>query len=193
MNMLPPLNGQVSGLTENFLYYKPVARYWLPVSFDQPASVLSDGSPLASPNVNSIRIDTPENCRIAISVMAGALGYFWWSTNGDDLNVPPWIIKTFPIPVFTAEERREVLMLSDELETRLSSEIFWTKNAGQWVSNYDLAACRAITDRIDEVYLDAIGMRDCQSALKAWYWTVMKSTGDPTGSLRGPVPPPQRR
>ena len=185
---LKPVGGLESGVTTSAFHYKPVATYWMPVSWDCPETLDLAGD-LAKPNVRRLGVITEEVADLAVGCLAGSMGYLWWSINGDDLNVPPWIVRSFPVPDFDEEAVARIRELCSDLRRLMDDNLMWNKNAGKWISNYDLSECRSVTRLLDFEYLKAINAEDLWPELETWYWSVMKATGDPTGVVKGPVPP----
>ncbi|MCG9478012.1 MAG: hypothetical protein K9H34_08510 [Actinomycetia bacterium] len=188
MRVLPRVESAAKRNGSRF-WWKPVARYWFPVSFDCPPTFDLSGTEVSDPNVRNMDLhDDSVRDRVVIS-MAGKIGYFWWSIVGDDLNVPKWIVESFPLIPENSFSPDIWSQRSKELRERMSDSMMWNLNAGKWVGNYDLRSLTSVLDQTDREIIDSLGGYETWIALETWYRKVMKATGDPTGSIRGPRPP----
>lgn len=170
--------------------WKGVATYWMPVSFE-PAPIFSkSGETLPDPDKNLLKFREIAERDRAVASLAGKIGYLWWSANGDDFHVPKWIVETFPLAIdASTKEYSKLMKLANELKAVLGNDLLWNLNAGKWVGNYDLRLHSSITDRVDDLILQALDSQDAREALMTWYHQVMQATGEATGAHRGPIPP----
>jgi hypothetical protein len=172
------------------LHWKPVARYWFPVSPEPFPAYELNGLPWTDPTAVPVRVASAEDRDALFAAMAGKLGYLWWSAVADDYHVPAWVVRSFPAFHIEHPELVERLMpLARKLKKRLPKATIWNLNAGKWSGNYDLRECMDLTDEIDQIILDVIGQGESWPALQEWHRKVMRATGEATGSVRGPKPP----
>lgn len=196
IDLLVRLSGEepLSNWTSKFgtwaMWWKPVATYWLPVSFDPAPTFDLSGKVSVEANLHNVTFTSESVRDLATACLSGKLGYLWWSANGDDLNVPKWIVEGFRMPIgMEKSDNPSLAVLAKELRQAIGSDLVWNLNAGKWVGNFDLRLQTEITDRIDLELLRAVGFEHAVESLHVWYHQVMQATGEATGSYRGPRPP----
>ena len=56
------------------------------------------------------------------------------------------------------DQRSYLSGLLSQLERAMNDNLVFKRNAGKQIGNYNLARCRHVTDRIDKVWLEALGL-----------------------------------
>ena len=90
----------------------------------------------------------------------GLLMFLWWVTVGDDFHLTRKVFTNAPFGIkqLTEQQRNTLLTLLPELEKAMSKNVVFKRNAGKNVGNYNLQQCRYVTDKVDKIWLDALGM-----------------------------------
>jgi hypothetical protein len=143
----------------------------LPPSFDR------DGAPLTEVNYGELRFSTAEARDIAFVAQNTKLQFLYWCMRGDDLNVPQWVYADFPLDIGKLPKlvRDRLLECVDGLEDAMQSAVSFKLNAGKKVGNYNLALCRAVTDRADEVLYRVMGLEEVRDDVELLYSQMVRT------------------
>ena len=72
--------------------------------------------------------------------------------------------------------RRRLSALLPELEKAMSANLVFKLNAGKNIGNYNLAKCRHITDKIDKIWLEALGLSDLWEEVELEHALVVRTS-----------------
>ena len=80
--------------------------------------------------------------------------------------------------------RQNIAGISKAIEEALEENVLYTRYAGKWMGNYDVKAVRHLTDGIDQVVLEELGLGQYWPDLELEYVRFMKMTGERPGTRR---------
>ncbi len=166
-------------------YIKTTGRYWVPALPISPPVLAPDLKILSAsdPSIKFVTADYKESPKIAVAVLAGKIGYLWWSAIGDEFHV---------LPSQTIEPRElisklwndaDVLKLAEKVEKAGSTAYFASSSKGSLYLNIRWNSVRETTDVFDRLVLERLGLLDHWRALNIWYRQVMRSSGENTNSV----------
>jgi hypothetical protein len=165
--------------------FKKTALYYLPVYIDEPPAWERDGTPVPQPKVGKLSFGEERYRDVAFALLSGRLATWWWAATGDDFDVTNGILLSFPISpaaVRTAEE--ELIALAARLRHEQPEHPIVTLYAGREMGNYDMLRCRHITDEIDQLALEAIGLESFWPSILLADDRFTKATGERPGTER---------
>jgi hypothetical protein len=167
------------------IYMKVVARYWFPV-VPGPVPTLDTQLQVhqqVDPKLNSAPLWKDENHDLAVSVLAGKIGYLNWSATGDDFDALP--------SQMTLPRQLALQVANDEDLQRLARQVLkeateWTfcnNNNGVQTLNVRWNMARSVTDQFDRKLLELSGLLGEWRNLNIWYRQVMRSGGENPNSV----------
>ena len=74
------------------------------------------------------------------------------------------------------DQRLRLSALLPELEQAMSANLVFKLNAGKNIGNYNLAKCRHITDKIDKIWLEALGLSDLWEEVELEHAFVVRTS-----------------
>ena len=74
------------------------------------------------------------------------------------------------------DQRLRLSALLPELEQAMSANLVFKLNAGKNIGNYNLAKCRHITDKIDKIWLEALGLSDLWEEVELEHALVVRTS-----------------
>ena len=172
------------------LGYKKVARYFLSVFIEEPPSWSSSGDRIYPDAFGHLNFKDELSRDLAFCLLSGRLAFWWWACTGDDFNVTTTGLKTFPISTNQIlGKRTELGKLSRKLSKALMAHPLVTKNANNYMGNYDVRQCRNITDEVDQIVLQELGLAKYWSSILLADAHLQKAKGE-TGDERRDWPFP---
>jgi hypothetical protein len=141
------------------LYYKGNAYNYLSVA-EKPVPVINaDGSRGETSQQGELPFSSVEARNFAYVLLAGRIGLAWWAVLGDDFDVTKRILKGMPGNHSGASQelRAVVAMWAPRIAEAQAMKTVWKLNNGKKVGNWNLAACRDVTDQADLAVLNKIG------------------------------------
>ena len=168
------------------LRFKTTALYYISAFVHDPPSFDEYGAPVGQTKVGSIRFATESERDLALLVALGKIALAWWSATGDDFDVTSSGIESTPVALASlpSATRSSLLELLPEIVRALDENIIYTKYAGKWMGNYDVKYVRELTDNVDRLILNGLGLGHYWEALELAYAHFMKATGERPGTLR---------
>jgi Eco57I restriction-modification methylase len=187
----PPL-GRARRSGSHELYFRRTSQYWVPVLADQVPIYTPDLIRQDNPHLSMLYFDSSEERLVALGVLAGKLGYLWWSMFGDDFNVTSETLHEAVAAVArNLRPSRDLLALLHELDDEMQSpeRRMWTMNR-YWVGNVDLLGLRPLTDQVDRVLLAETG-RDPRvwEDIQIWYRQAMRAGRRANNAVFAAEPP----
>lgn len=141
------------------LGFKQTALYYLSIFVDDPPSWTMSGKRIPQTKIGRISFRTEDERDIALTMLAGRLGVWWWGATGDDFDVTTGLLESFPISILQVKSiHAELLKLSRQLRKEQVKHPLVTKYAGKEMGNYDMSRCRHITDRSDQLILEVLDL-----------------------------------
>jgi type I restriction-modification system DNA methylase subunit len=158
------------------VFFRPTANYWVPVLPKRPAIFSSTGKNLGpDPRVQTLRLSVDEDKVLALAILGGKLGYFYWGSVGDDFDVnarellPPRILVSRASTDSTMEE------LAADVQDGISLATMRSNYAGHAYINIRWVSLRDRTDKFDKYVLEKLGLGIHWRALNIWYRQSMRS------------------
>lgn len=139
------------------LGFKTNAYNWLSVFADEPPAEDQFGRPTPQTEISWLNFPTEPLRDLALICLAGKWAYAWWVTYGDDFHVTKRLLESFPVnlqKLAKSSQAVRLLELATELQTEMSNHVVYKLNAGKRIGNYDLNACRHLTDEADQLLAD---------------------------------------
>ena len=160
------------------LHFKQTAYNWLTFCVDQPPVYGSDNGLLPQSQCGTVRFQDVADRDLSILLTNGKLLFTWWAAIGDDFHVTQSNFASAPFgpEQLTEQQRKHLLALLPELRAQMSKNLVFKLNAGKNIGNYNLARCRHITDKVDKVWLDAIGLADLWDEIELQYALAVRTS-----------------
>lgn len=178
-----PIQAGVEGF-----FIKTTGRYWVPALPVSPPVLSPDLKILSAsdPSVKFVTADYQEAPKIAVAVLAGKIGYLWWSAIGDEFHVLPSQTIEPRLLITQLWSDTEVLKLAEKVEAAGKTAYFASTSKGSLYLNIRWNSVRETTDVFDRLVLERLGLLDHWRALNIWYRQVMRSSGENTNSVSLP-------
>ena len=160
------------------LGFKTNAYNWLSVFTDEPPAEDQYGAKTPQTKVAWMNFVTERMRDLALSCLSGKWAYAWWVIYGDDFDVTKGLIESFPISLQRLESSphaERLLRLSAKLRQELPNHTVYKLNAGKKIGNYDLSACRHITDEADCLLAEFWNQTDALDALNLLYYQTIRT------------------
>lgn len=162
---------------EHSLHFKKTAYNWLCFCRELPPCYATDGRPVAHTKFGTLYFESAEVRDWAFLFLNGKIMFAHWCAVGDDFDVTRWMFADFPIdlPALPHAAKKELRPLVDELEHLMMENVSFKLNAGKRVGNYNLARCRAVTDRSDRVFARWLGFESSWQDIELMYAQLVKT------------------
>jgi hypothetical protein len=165
--------------------FKKIALYYLSVYVNEPPAWDMQGNRVPHTATGSLAFSTVTNRDLAFVVLAGRLGFWWWSTVGDDFNVTAQMFESFPVSIDELQPiKTDLVRIAQQLKREQLLHPLVTKKAGKWNGNFDMSRCRHITDKSDRMILAQLGLSDYWTHLLLSDSELVKSTDEISDSRR---------
>ena len=119
----------------------------------------------------------------AFALSLSKLGLLWWMATSDEFDVTKSGLCSTPIPsdpvVLTA-----AASFAADLQSALEENQSFYRNANKWMGNYDVRKIRHLTDLVDRLVLESLGLENYWPDLQLFYATFMKQTREAHESRR---------
>jgi hypothetical protein len=114
---------------------------------------------------------------LAFLLLNGKLMLAFWAIVGDDFDVTRWMFADFPIDLAAIPHSTAARLLAivEGLEAAMDVNLSFKQNAGKRVGNYNLARCRAVTDRSDQIFVAHLGLEDAWPEIELLYDQIVKT------------------
>lgn len=158
------------------VYYRPTANYWVPVFPQRPDYYDRNGTVLGKDErVNELSLGDQESKEIALLVLAGKLGFLFWSAIGDDFDVNERELTAPRRLVQSSGYSEELRVLASKTLQATGQATVRNAYAGKVFINIRWASLREYTDLFDRALLEHVGLLDQWRPLNVWYRQVMRS------------------
>ncbi len=141
------------------LFYKGNAYNYLSVAAEPVPIINTDGSPGKTSEQRELPFSSVEARNFAYVLLAGRIGLAWWAILGDDFHLTKGILEGMPgnYTGGTSQLRKVAARWAPRVAAAQEKETVWKLNKGKKIGNWNLAACRDITDQADLSVLNEIG------------------------------------
>lgn len=172
------------------VFLRPTGRYWMPVLPSQPPVLDSRTLEIVESRdsrVNSVPLFEGEDPSMVVALLAGKLGFLWWSAVGDDFDT--MVTQTFPPRSLLVKARSERLLeLANEVLKNAHKAAFGSKNAGAVYLNVRWTDLSGDLDAFTRQLLVELDLFEHWKPLNIWYRMTMRSGGENSNSV---VVPPE--
>jgi hypothetical protein len=168
------------------VYLRPTGLYWFPVLPSVPASYDSDRNVVEAfdERLQEVRLSDDEWKPLVVAALGGKLGYFWWSSVGDDFDVH--VKESYAVRALLLRlpqdprEDPEFRELLEELWSGITEAVILVSHNGFRV-NIRWNLLRGLSDRVDLLILQKLGLDHFWRDLNVWYRQVMRAGGVSSG------------
>jgi hypothetical protein len=132
----------------------------------------------------AVYFQSGEERDLAFLFLNGKIMFDYWGAVGDDFDVTRWMFADFPLDISSLPTnlKDELLRLSEPLEKLMTENTSFKLNAGKKVGNFNLAKCRAVTDKSDQIYAEFLQLREVWSDIELMYFQLVRTDfGDANG------------
>ena len=172
---------ELSPASKDFpLHFKQTAYNWLTFCVEQPPVIGPGGAVLTQTGYSSALFREENDRDLSLLFANGILMYVWWVAIGDDFHLTRKNFASAPFGPrqLTKQQRERLLKTVPELTNAMSENVVFKLNAGKNIGNYNLTKCRHITDEVDKVLLEALGLRDLWEEIKLEHTLVVRTSYD---------------
>jgi hypothetical protein len=133
--------------------------------------------------VKFVSTDYQESPKLAVAILAGKIGYLWWSAIGDEFDFLP--SQTVAPRTFISGlwKDKRLLKLAEDVELAGRNAFFASNSKGALYVNIRWTSERATTDVFDRFVLEKLGLLGQWRNLNIWYRQVMRSSGENANSV----------
>ena len=160
------------------LHFKQTAYNWLTFCVEQPPVIGPDDAALTQTGYSASRFIDETDRDLALLLTNGLLIYTWWVAVGDDfhLTLKNFTSAPFGLKQLPKRQRARMLYTVPELAKAMAGNVEYKLNAGKNIGNYNLAKCRHITDRIDQAWLQALGLSHLWEEIELEHSLVVRTS-----------------
>ena len=160
------------------LHFKQTAYNWLTFCVDQPPVYDPGNNIIPQTKYGTVRFRDPGDRDISMLLLNGKLAFVWWMAIGDDFDLTQSNFASAPFGAdqLSQDQRTYLSSLMPELEQAMTDNLVFKLNAGKNIGNYNLAKCRHITDKIDKVWLEALGLSDLWEEVELEHALVVRTS-----------------
>ena len=162
------------------LHFKQTAYNWLTFCVHQPPAYGTANRPIDQTQYATVLFSLEDDRDISKLLLNGLLMFTWWIAVGDDFHLTHGNIRSAPLGVgqLTKNDRNYLSDLMPELEQVMVDNLVFKLNAGKKIGNYNLARCRHVTDKIDKVWLEALGLSELWEDIELEHALVVRTSFD---------------
>lgn len=169
-----------AGRSDEVVYLRPTASYWFPALLG-PAPVLdADGRIIESVDsrLRVVALGAGETADDVTAILGGRLTYLWWTAISDDFDV--YARETLaPRALAHMARARDGWDNAASDVREAGRRVSYVSLNKQWYFNVRWNNVRSVTDKLDEIALQALGGGDQDwRNLNILYRQVMRSSGD---------------
>jgi hypothetical protein len=170
--------------TEGF-FIRTTGRYWFPALPAAPPVLDGNLNWISSRDsrVKFVQTDFQESPKLAVAVLAGKIGFLWWSAIGDEFDFLPAQTIAPRSLISGLWKDSALLELADKVQAAGDTAYFASNTKGALYVNIRWTSVRAATDLFDRYVLEALGLIDQWRSLNVWYRQSMRSSGDNSNSI----------
>jgi hypothetical protein len=173
----------VSRTTKYILHFKKTAYNWLNFCRDLPPCYDQNYKPISHTQFDSLSVLTPEIRDAVFLTLNGKIQFSYWIATGDDFHVTRWMFGDLPIDLSLLDKAdfEGLKTLADELDSAMKNAVSFKLNAGKRVGNYNLARCREVTDKSDQILSNAFGLAAVWDDIELLYTQFMRTDFNDSG------------
>ena len=158
------------------IFFRPTANYWVPALPKRPSIYSLAGEELGpDPRIQRAALSSVEDKDLAVAILGGKLGYFYWSSTGDDFDVNARELLQPRILVSRLTLDEKALKLARSVLDGITDATMRSNYAGNAYINIRWVSLRHLTDQFDKYVLTQLGLERHWRPLNIWYRQSMKS------------------
>ncbi len=165
------------------LHFKQTAYNWLTFCINQPPAYGQDDNLIPQTKYGTVHFLESDDRDLSMLLTNGKILFVWWAAIGDDFDVTQSGFTSAPLgpSQLTVRQKNHLLPLLPSLEDAMNDNIVFKLNAGKNIGNYNIARCRHITDKIDKVWLEALGLGDLWEDIELEHSLVVRTSFEDRG------------
>jgi hypothetical protein len=160
------------------LHFKKSAYNWVSFSYEEAPSYDASGARVPQTKVGQVYCENESDRSQMHTLLNGKFSFIWWCIVGDDFDVTKKDFEFLPCPTVIEDCAISLQELSVELHAAMQKSVVYKLNAGKRVGNFNLARCRDITDRADEIWSRALTLEDRSDEIELCYAKIVKTNFD---------------
>jgi hypothetical protein len=159
------------------LHYKKTGYNWLSFTHEEAPCFSSNGKRVPQTQFGEMYFQSAEAREIAFLLLNGKIEFSFWVALGDDFHVTKWMFGDLPVSLAQLQptDRKQLTEIVPELKDAVEKAVQYKLNAGKRVGNYNLAKCRPITDKSDEILARAFGFDHVRDDIELLYVQIVKT------------------
>lgn len=163
--------------TAHVLNFKKTAYNWLSFTHEEAPCFAANGKRVPQTKYGAIYFQSSEERELAFLLLNGKIEFSFWVAIGDDFDVTKWMFGDLPVALaqLPAVDRKQLLAIVPELKAAVEEAVQYKLNAGKRVGNYNLAKCRHVTDKSDELLARAFGFDHVWDDIELLYTQTVKT------------------
>ncbi|HUY35454.1 MAG TPA: DNA methyltransferase [Pirellulales bacterium] len=163
--------------TKYVIHFKKTAYNWLNFCTNLPPCFDAQGSPISHTKFGEVWLSDAATRDILLTLLNGKIMFAFWCMVGDDFDVTRWMFADFPfdLSLLADSHKKKLIEVNSALEACMCANASFKLNAGKRVGNYNLAKCRAVTARSDEILAHALGLSQAWEDIELMYCQVVKT------------------
>ena len=165
--------------------YKATAWNYLSIFITPPPAYDEYGNRIEQSGIKELKFDDSIRRDAVCAVLLGKLASMWWSAIGDGFHLQAGHLKSMPLSARLGF-LLEAAELIPQFQEALNRTVGYAKNAGAFYGNYDARKIRDITDFIDKLILEEIGIQKHWNSLQLFYAQFTKQSTDRSVLLAEP-------
>lgn len=177
--------GDLTNKSGYYLSYKRVDYNYLNTFIEVPPAYDLNGTLVEQTAVCNLVFPTLEKRNIAFALSTSKIALLWWATIGDGFNLTKTNLTSIPIP-YNLEVLQKIESIAADISEHLSTTLGFVKNAGKWFGTYDMREIRYLTDKVDLLILQELGLENYWFDLQLFNATFMKQSGGQSAIIKNP-------
>jgi hypothetical protein len=155
---------------EHRLHFKTNCYAFAIVTAELPPAWGPDGRPVPQTKYASLAFASRDDRDVALALLAGAWGLWWWLVHGDGFDVTATLLGALPVDPrsFPGAVRAQLARLGRRIQAAVREHVATKRNGGKLIGTFDLRRCRSLTDRADELVAEALGAEDLLADVRAF-------------------------
>jgi hypothetical protein len=147
--------GKLVKHSKHRLYFKQNAYNWICISPICPPSYDQDGKAIPQTKVSNFGVLNEEIQKLLLLLFGGKLFFAYWLVYGDEFDVTQDLFSSFQFPFskLSPTDRKLLIRISREFESKLPETVQFKLNAGKKVGTYNTAKLWHLTDESDRIFL----------------------------------------